>query len=379
MSRSALRTLALALLVAAGPARAQLPVTITPELFPFPGAHESPASAASAGLALADRWLGIEPFANPAGWRHATLTLSPMLLHVSRQDLRAQNRNYEETSVWFDGAGASFTMGAGALGIALYGYQPVVRLEDNAFERGRLISSGTVTSNSSAREFRGGAALSLGSERRRLGFAAEWTERADHYERIEQTGGPSSGTYTVDFTGGAPGGQAGFRLTFGPDSGTVILGGAMRYIPELSLAGDETIAVATGTTTTAVEATRTAAWEGGLSLRVALTEALAALAAGGGSTEQEYKGWGVTRGAGAEWKVGFEYHDRRDPWTVRIGFGQEQQSGVPEPRAFAFGIGIGFLLDTTRLEGGLVHRSFSRNDLPASADDRVVVSLVQRF
>jgi hypothetical protein len=298
---------------------------------------------------------------------------------VSRQDLRAANRNYQETSVWFDGAGASITLGSRRLGAALYGYQPVVRLEDNAFERGPLISTGTVTSNSSAREFRGGAALSLGSERWRVGFAGEWTERADHYERDEQTGGPSSGTYTVDFTGGAVGGQAGFRLTFGPDSGTVILGGAVRYIPELSLSGDETIAIGTGTTTTPIEATRTAAWEGGVSLRVAITEAFAALAAGGGSTEQEYRGWGVTRGPGAEWKLGMEYHDRRDPWTVRIGFGQEQQSGVSEPRAFAFGIGIGFLLDTTRLEAGIVHRSFRRADLPASADDRIVLSLVQPF
>jgi hypothetical protein len=64
---------------------------------------------------------------------------------------------------------------------------------------------------------------------------------------------------------------------------------------------------------------------------------------------------------------------------VRIGFGQERQSGVSEPRAFAFGIGIGFLLDTTRLEAGIVHRSFRRADLPASADDRIVLSLVQPF
>ena len=36
---------ACALALAAAPALAQLPVSIAPDLFPFPGAHESPGSA----------------------------------------------------------------------------------------------------------------------------------------------------------------------------------------------------------------------------------------------------------------------------------------------------------------------------------------------
>ena len=88
------------------PAAAQLPVTIQPDLFPFPGYHVTPGSAVSAGVALADRWLGDEPFANPAMARPWTIALSPMILHVSRQDLRADHRGYEETSAYFDAAGA---------------------------------------------------------------------------------------------------------------------------------------------------------------------------------------------------------------------------------------------------------------------------------
>ena len=115
-------------LALAAPARGQLPVTISSELFPFPGSHVSPASAASAGLALADRWLADEPFANPSASRPYTLALSPMLLHVSRQDLRAEHRSYQETSAFFDAAGGYFSLESGAVGVALYGYQPVVRL-----------------------------------------------------------------------------------------------------------------------------------------------------------------------------------------------------------------------------------------------------------
>src|SRR6266571_3972715 len=188
--------LGISLLALSGtPCRAQLSSAIAPDLFPFPGAHTSPGSGASAALALADRWLGDEPFANPSASRPRTLVLSPVLLHVSRQDLRVDNRRFDEQSAFIDAAGGWFGFEQGGLGVALYGYQPVVRVEDNAFQRGTgLLSSGSVASNSSAREIRGGLAAAFGPKRARFGVAAEWTHRSDHYERADSTGGPDSGT-----------------------------------------------------------------------------------------------------------------------------------------------------------------------------------------
>ncbi len=387
MRRRAFALAAAALVLAGVPARAQLPVTITPDLFPFPGTHHSPGSAVSAGLAIADRWLGDEPFDNPAASRPYTLALSPMILHVSRQDLRADHRSYEEQSAFFDAAGGFFSLQRGGLGLALYGYQPVVRLEDNLFLTGSILGpSGSVQSNSSAREFRGGLALSLGPGRWRFGVAGEWTQRVDHYQRTEQTGGPAYPTHTADFSGGALGGQAGFRLSTGEGQGAFTLGGAARYIPELELTGEEVITITdagtmaiTSTTTTPIATLREAGWEGGLSLGYGVTDAFRALVAAGGRTAQAYQGWDVQSGSGAEWKLAGEYHDRRDAWTVRFGLGQEHQTDVPEPRAAVVGLGIGLQLESTQVDFGVVHRSFKRADHPASVEDRVVLSLVQRF
>src|SRR5439155_21449937 len=102
---------------AAAPALAQIPSAISSDLFPFPGYHVSPGSAQSAGRALSDRWLGEEPFDNPAAARQYTLALSPLLFHISRQDLRADNRVFQETSAYFDAAGGYFSMVHRALGL----------------------------------------------------------------------------------------------------------------------------------------------------------------------------------------------------------------------------------------------------------------------
>src|SRR5712692_928819 len=76
--------------------------TVDPTLFAFPGAPTSPPSAASAGVALADRWLGGQPFGNPALEAPRGAELSPAIVHISRQDLRAANRNFDEQSAFFD-------------------------------------------------------------------------------------------------------------------------------------------------------------------------------------------------------------------------------------------------------------------------------------
>src|SRR5262245_39873696 len=238
MERDPMRALAVALaaglVLTASPAHAQLPTTIAPDLFPFPGAHYSPGSALSAGRAVAHRWLGDEPFDNPCASHPSTLELTPLLFHVSRQDLRADHRNYSETSAFFDAAGGFLSFEKGTMGLALYGYQPLVRLEDNAFVTGSLLGpNGSVASNSDAREFRGGLALSLGRGSARFGIAGEWTHRADHYERVEETGAPVPDHFLADFSGDAAGGQAGVRVSIGRGERSIVLGGALRYMAEL--------------------------------------------------------------------------------------------------------------------------------------------------
>ena len=366
---------------AGAPARAQSPTTITRELFAFPGAHVSPGSAISAGLALADRWIADEPFANPASARPYTLTLSPMLLHMSRQDLRADHRNYKETSGFFDAAGGAFSMTRGRWGLALYGYQPVVRLEDNFYITGPQAGPVSRTnSNSDVREVRAGLGVSYGSERARLGVAGEWTQRADRYERREESGDPLSPyNYVADFSGGAAGGQAGFRVSLGEGPGSWTVGGAARFMAELELTGDETVTNLGGTSTRALSAKREAGWEGGVSARYVVTDAFTTLIAAGGRGPQAIDPFGVRSGTGAELKIAGEYHDARDPWTVRFGLGQEQQTEVPEPRAGVVGLGIGWQLETTRIDFGVLHRTFKRADSPSSAEDRLLLSLAQKF
>jgi len=368
------------LLGAAAPALAQLPTTIAPDLYAFPGGHTSPGSAVSAGLALADRFLGDEPFANPAAARASTLSLSPALLRVSRQDLRADNRSYDEQPAFFNAAGGWFGWARGPVGATLYGYQPLVRLEDNAFNRGTQLGPPLIVqSNTSARELRAGVALSLALGRARLGVAPEWTFRSDHYERLD-TGGPAPESRVADFSGGGVGGQIGFRLAIGSDgAGGFTLGGAARWVPELTLEGDERLDLVAGSSANRISTRRDAGWEGGIGLAYAATAAFQVIASAGGRSEQKYDRFAVRRGEGGEWKLAGEFHDRRDPWTARFGIGAEHESGVAEPRAGVVGFGFGWIMESTTLEVGVIRRSFERSGHPRSADERVLFGIVQKL
>ncbi len=368
------------LLGAAAPALAQLPSTIAPGLYAFPGGHTSPGSAVSAGLALADRFLGDEPFANPAAARASTLSLSPALLRVSRQDLRADNRNYDEQPAFFDAAGGWFGWARGPVGLTLYGYQPLLRLEDNAFNRGTQLGPPLIVqSNTSARELRLGIGLSLARGRARVGVAPEWTHRSDHYERLE-TGGPAPESRVADFSGGGVGGQAGLRLAFGPEgAGGFTLGGAARWVPELTLEGDERLDLVAGKSANRISTRREAGWEGGIGLSYAATAAFRIITSAGGRSGQNFDRFGVRRGEGGEWKLAGEFHDQRDPWTARFGFGAEHESGVAEPRAGVVGIGFGWIMESTTLELGAFRRSFERSGHPSSADERMLIGIVQKF
>jgi hypothetical protein len=371
MIRRCIAALALAGGLAAAAAHAAPPPPLSPSLHAFPGDFPSPTSAVSAGLALADRWLGDRPGDNPAVAPRREAGLSPMLLRVSRQDLRRENRRVDEQPAFFDAAGVWAVLEAGPVSLSVYGLQPLVRLEDTAFLRGRasdpLNPPATIAANASTRELRGGLAVSYGGDRVRLGVAAEWTQREDRYEVAETSGAPTQDVRAVELSGGGLGGQTGARVRVAGDggAGTVEAGLAVRWIPALTL--DVTVEedLLTGAASSQSETERGGALEGGATLAWSPTAAFRVLAAASGRGEQSWDGFGLVSGAGSGWRLAGEYHDRRDPWTVRFGYGADEQRGVPEPRASLVGLGVG--------------RVLRRPGQPNSTDDRVLVSVIQPF
>lgn len=380
-----LRTLlsALAVVLSAFPALASPPSPLDPSLFAFPGSSIGPASAASAGLALADRWLGEEPFSNPAVAPGLRVTVSPAMQRVSRQDLRADNRNYDETVAFFDGAGVAVGLpGGGRFGFALYAFQPVLRLEDQAYSRGRRTPDpndppAVIQTHASARESRAGLAVSSRVGPGRIGAGVEWTRRADVYEVVEQSGDPANaGTKRLEFSGEGVSVQAGARVDRGDSAtGAFALGVAARFLPALAVDAPHTEALLAGATRETLQAERESGWEVGGTARVVVRPAFRVFAAAGARAAQRWEGFDLVAGRAWEWKLAWEYHDVRDPWTFRFGLGQEFQSAVPDPRASVIGLGFGWQFSDAAVEVGVVHRSLARDGKPNSFDDRVVLSL----
>src|SRR5262249_57510837 len=83
-----------------------------------------------------DGWLGEAAFDNPAALQKKGGEISGQFQHVSRQDLHARNREFDEQSNFIDFAGGWVAYPVGAVGLSAYAYQPVLRLESNAFQRG---------------------------------------------------------------------------------------------------------------------------------------------------------------------------------------------------------------------------------------------------
>lgn len=357
------------------------PEPIDATLFAFPGATANPASAASAGVALADRWLGDRPFDNPAIARARGLEVSGLLLRVSRQDLRADNRQYDEQAAYLDGAGAYVALPAGPLALALYASQPSLRREQNAFQRGEQggpTAPAVVQTSSELREARAGASVSAGSRQWRFGAGAEWTNHDESYQYIEQSGSPDAGQRDVSFSGTGFGYQAGARWQSEVPDGAAV-GVGFRFLPQIDLDGDQTFATLVRDTTIPVSARLESATELGASARFGVAPGFQVLLGGGMRTARGWEGFGVESGETTSWTVGGLYHDPETPWTVRFGVGQEHQDSVPEPRAGTIGLGIGWRWDTSVLDFGLVHRSLERRDQPTSADDRIVVSYQTSF
>jgi hypothetical protein len=376
--------LACAILVACGAAtaRADAPRPLSFGLFSFPGALQGPPSANSAGLALSDRWLGDEPSGNPAVAPGFRVVLSPTVMRVNRQDLASHNRNFSETAAFFDGAG--FTVGLPPLagfGFVLYGYQPVLRFEDTAYISGLSVPGpatppASVQAHAAQRETRAGLAIARGFGALRAGAAVEWTRRDDQYRRIYHGGSMDDGTTEVSFSGGALGGQAGLRYDRGDSTaGSYTVAAALRAIPALTLDGEQSVETLSESSLDATTVHRSGGIEAGLSARYVAGPTFRALASIGGRSSQRWDDYGVEAGSGWSWALGGEFHDTRDPWTLRFGFGGERENDVPEPRAGILGLGFGWRFDDATLDVGLVHRTVTRDDAPNSFDDRVVVSI----
>jgi hypothetical protein len=356
---------------------------IAPALFAFPGGTVNPASGASAGTGGADRWLGDEPFDNPAAPAVRRVLLSPTMLRVSRQDLRADNRNFDDQEVFFDLSGAALGLGP-RVPVWVYVQQPTLRFEDYVFSRGTgidpSVTPAIIRGQSDTREGRAGLAASMGWGRMRGGAAMEWTRRQDRYFTREQSGAPEQGDREVSFEADAFGGSFGLRFDSADSgAGRVTVGAALRYVPALEFDADQVLTLLSGDSVASIPAERESGWEGGLSARYFFTPAFAALAAFGTRTEQEWKGLGVTSGTLISWRTGIQFHDSRDPWAFRFGVGGDHQDGSPEPRAAILGIGFSWDFEGVLIDLGLQHASIDRNDEPRSYEDRVVGTVVIGF
>ncbi len=380
------RSLALAAMLSiagALPCAAQPPSPLDQGLWSFPGSMASPGSAALAGLALADRWLGLEPFDNPALPVQGRAQGTGMLYRVSRQDLRTDARTFDETSFFLDWGGGWGAFPIRGAMLVVYLHQPVLRLEENAFLRGEPggpVQPAVIASSGTTREVRGGAGISGGSGALRLGAAVEWTHRDDLYEVDETSGSPDMGFRHLDFSGDGIGFQAGVRWGAEmPEAGGFSVGAQARWTPAMTLEGEQRFNLLSGDSVAVISGERESMIEGGVSVCWQATSALRVVGGGGGRTAAAWSGFGVESGPAASGALAIEFHDVRDPWTLRLGLGIESEEGVPEDHAGSVGLGIGWFLGGIQLDIGVLHRSISRDPSPTSYEDRLAVTVVGNF
>jgi hypothetical protein len=375
--------------LAAGPAAAQPPSPLGSDLFAFPGAFGAPSSAATAGLAFADRWLGDTPFDNPAVARRGAYAVTGALMRMSRQDLRVDNRNFDEQDLFIDFGGGYFAFPVSAATVSVYAVQPVLRREETAFTRGEIGGPeppAVITSSSSARELRAGVGVAFGGAGLRLGAAAEWTRRSDEYETTEVSGSPDQGHRLLEMEGGGVGVAAGVRLGEDrPEAGAFTIGVSGRAVPELEIEGEQQFELLSGDSTRSFDATRESRVETGISASLRATEALRFVAGFGGHSGGDWDGLSgpgstpVGSGKATVGALGLEFHDARDPWTLRIGYAIEREADAPEDEASALGLGFGWDFEGSTLDFGILHRTIERENLPNSYDDRLSITFRGRF
>ncbi len=369
----------LAVLIAVCPiARAAAPpALVNPDFaFPLPGDFVTPANAASAGLALADRWLGTTGFENPAATLPRGLELSPLFQRVSRQDISSQNRDFEQVTGYPDAAGARYAMAFRQWGITLYAWQPVLRLEEFSYSAGPLATPAFQRLLTSQREIRAGGSVSHAAGVLRIGLAGEYVRRDDSYETHEQSGDPSAGDRLIDMGGdgfGVSGGVSWEKDVDRPWGSW--FGAALRYGSELTMTGTADERLALGDTTYDFTATRDVEWSGGVSGRVTIAPATRFVAGLSVRSGADWKGLDIGTTTGASWSAGFDWKDPELPWGARFGVGQEKNPGAVEEKAGLLSVGFTWVSGDLVLDAGILHRNLAHGDLPRSSDDRIVASV----
>ena len=371
-----------ALALVAPAARAQVPpVLVNPNFgFAFPGDFASPANAASAAVALADRWLGLSGYENPAAVVPKGVEVSPMFQRVNRQDMASQNRGYDQTIGYPAFAGARLSLPIGRLGVIAYAWQPVVRYEEYSFSAGPLATPAFVRTLTAVQETRAGLAVSHPIGAVRLGVSGEWVNRDDRYETSEQSGAPTAGDRVVEIKGSGFGGSAGVSWEQDTDRPWGRwFGAAVHYGSELTLDGTTDEQLALGSSTSAFTLTRAEEWSGGASGKVTIAPAtcfVAGLSFRGG---QDYGSGAPGTGSGFSWGGGIDWRDPELSWGARFGLGQETLSEAFEPKAGLFSFGFTWISGDLVVDASILHRNMSREDLPHSSDDRAVLSVKVDF
>ncbi len=352
-------------------------------LFAFPGESPSPGSARAAGLGLADRWLGDEPFDNPATSGSNAVSVSPLIQRVNRQDLRAIASGYDETAGFFDFAGAWGRYSAGPWTFAAYLHQPALRHEENAFTIGDVgapTPPRDLRTATESREVRAGVSVGLTHGMWSLAAAPEWTKREDHLVYTDASEQPGHGTTTLDFDDQQVGGQAGLRLTLPPERLLGLrVGVAVRYVPEFDFEGLLAQDLDTGSSESPVGIRRESAWEAGGTIEAHLAPSFRLMLGGGGRTATAWEGLGEARHRSGQLSLGGEFHAPGDPWAFRFGFGRESDPGAPESSSGVVGLGAGWTDGGLTIDVGVVRRSLERSNAPTSFDDRIVAGATYAF
>ena len=387
LARRLTRLLVVALLVSAiaplPAAHAGAPPPLSNPLygFPLPGDYVSPAAAASAGLSLADRWLGESVFENPAATVSQGIQVSGVFQRLSRQDLAAKNRNIDQTQGYLDGAGVALSLPTKRWGFSVYAWQPVLRLEQQGYITGPQLTPSAVEQQALQREIRAGAALSRSmGEVVRVGVAGEWVHRDDSYEAHNKSGPLSPEDNVLQFKGEAWGGSMGFSWAKDPDRpwGTWF-GAAIHYGAELKVTSSLDSRSLDTTIVAAIEGTREAEWTGGVSGRVTVAPATRVVVGVSVRTGADWKGFDFGTGTGAGYAIGLDWKDPELPWGARFGVGQETDPGAIERKAGLLSAGFSWVSGDLVIDVGILHRNLARAGSPSSSDDRAVASVKVAF
>lgn len=372
-------------LMLASVAHAQLPSPLSNPVFGFavPGVPVAAANAASAGVALADRWLGDSPYENPAYAppKGFTLEASPLFQRVNRQDVVSINRSTTQTVGYPDAAGGMLAYGTGRIGIALYAWQPVLRLEQMNYEFGPLATPGQMDQQAMQRELRVGAAVSYPmTEEFSVGVSGEFVRRDDSYETHEQSGSPSAGERRLAFRGNALG--AGLGVRYIKDAGQPWgreLGAAIHWQQAIDLEGTYEERLTAGDSTGVVRATLESAFSGGVSGRVNVAPSTWVVAGVSSRSSEAWSGFGVWSDAALGVGIGLVWKDAELPYGFRFGLGRESSPGALETKSGLASVGFTYVAKGLVLDLGVLHRNLARDGFPRSADDRILGSVRVAF